>query len=257
MSQISDQLKDIFKNSLPEIDEEWLNNSVQETVRECSAITTQDRASLLKIAIRLYKYTGWKIWLVQGLCLIAMLSLFIGLDELPVSNTSNIFLRGLCVISVTIPFITIPFIYRSFSYRMNEMEMSTYASYGIQLLIKLSVIGIGDLVMLISGFLVAIFALNIQTTAVLIYGMFPFLLFKTIVLYVLSHYHILKTVWIYGAIYVTFIVAKELFIKYYPLDSTAGLLIIVFAMGILCLIGARSIKEIACSARYQEHNIAR
>ena len=57
---------------------------------------------------------------------------------------------------------------------MNELEMSTYASYGIQLLIKLSVIGIGDLVMLISGFLVAIFALNIQTTAVLIYGMFPF-----------------------------------------------------------------------------------
>lgn len=257
MSKISEQVSDGFKNSIPSIDEEYINLAIENTVKECSTINSPDRSSILSISFRLIRYTGWKIWLVQGMFLLVMLRLFVGFGGSGLISIPHASIRGLCIVSATIPFITLPFIYRSLKYHMNEIEMSTYHSFGQQLLIRFFIIGIGDLMMLVSGINVAVFLLKLQTISAIIYGMMPFLLLKTIILYVLSHYSLDNAFWFYGVIYLLSVVCVELFAKYYPLDSFIGTVVLISMMAILILLIIYNLKVVLKSVRYQELNLAK
>ena len=257
MNNISDQIRNSFNSSLPIIDDQKLCKAISDTVKGCSIAPSSHRDSIIKIALRLIKYIGWKIWLIQGLCLIGMLRLFVsiggqGLISIPLAS-----IRGLCIISASIPFITIPFIHRSIVYKMQETEMSTYLSYGKQMLIKLCVIGIGDLIMLTSGLYIAVFILDLHTVSALIYGMFPFLFMKSITLFVLSHYHADNAFWIYGILYVISITSIELFVKYYPLESISGKIILLSIMVLLVIALIQTLKDIVYSESYRELNLAK
>lgn len=257
MDRTAEQVRDSFKNSLPVIDEKNLSMAIEKTVKSCSVANSPDRRSILNTAFYLIRFSGWKIWLVQGVCLLVMLRLFIGFGGAGLISIPLASIRGLCIISASIPFITIPFIYRSFEYRMNELEMSTFLSYGRQLLIKLSVIGIGDLIMLLSGLYVAIFMFKLHTISAIIYGMLPFLLLKTIILYVLSQHSLDNAFWFYGVAYVTSIVCAELFARYYPLDSLIGKTVLFCLMAILVFLMIRNLKKILNPVNDQELNRAK
>ncbi len=257
MNKISDQIINSFNTSLPDINDQDLYKTISDTVKGYSISSSSHSDSIIKIALRLIKYIGWKIWLVQGLCLIAMLRLFVsiggqGLISIPLAS-----IRGLCIISASIPFITIPFIHRSIVYKMQETEMSTYLSYGRQMLIKLFVIGIGDLIMLTSGLYIAVFIFDLHTVSALIYGMFPFLLMKSITLFVLSHYHADNAFWIYGILYAISITAIELFVKFYPWESISGKIILLSIMAFLVIALIQTLKDIVYSESYRELNLAK
>ena len=257
MNKISDQIRSSFNSSLPVIDDQELCMAISDTVKGCSIPPSTHRASIIKIALRLIKYIGWKIWLIQGLCLIGMLRLFVSIGGQGLISIPLAAIRGLCIISASIPFITIPFIHRSIVYKMHETEMSTYLSYGRQMLIKLFVIGIGDLIMLTSGLYVAVFILDLHTVSALIYGMFPFLFMKSITLFVLSHYHADNAFWIYGILYVISITSIELFVKYYPLESISGKIILLSIMVFLVIALIQTLKDIVYSESYRELNLAK
>ena len=256
MSNISEQIRERFINSIPDIDEKDLKISIENTIKNCSVSNSSYRSSFFGASLRLFKFIGWKIWLVQGICLLLMLRIFIGLGGEGVISIPIASIRGLCIISATIPFITIPFIYRSFEYHMNEVEMSVYLSFGRQFLIKFLIIGIGDMIMLVSGVCVAVFILRVHTVSAVLYGMLPFLLLKTIILYVLSHHLLDNKIRFFGATYIFSVIIAEVFAKYYPVESVVGISVLICLIAILIVLIISNLRVLLNSVSYQELNLS-
>ena len=55
MNKISDQIRNSFNTSLPDIDDQELCKTISDTVKGCSIPPSTHRASIIKIALRLIK----------------------------------------------------------------------------------------------------------------------------------------------------------------------------------------------------------
>lgn len=96
-----------------------------------------------------FKFLAWKIWLLQGMVLAFLYTLFLSLYTTEVMKWSyRVMPRFLCCCSGVIVMSSIPLLRRSVRYRMMELEQSTRFSAAGNLASQLLFIGTGDLGML-------------------------------------------------------------------------------------------------------------
>lgn len=94
------------------------------------------------------RFIGWKIWFLQALCLL----LANGALDLLFGDYYFVNLRAAAIslgaLAVLVMLTTLPFVYNAVVYQMQEMEAATYFSSQRLLAARLSIVGIGDMVML-------------------------------------------------------------------------------------------------------------
>lgn len=133
------------------------------------------------------KFIGWKIWAAQGALLLAILGMFKIIYGEYFLEYPQAITRVLFGLSVLIVMTALPMIYRSVRYHMQEMEAASYFSSVKLLAAKLTVIGIGDITMLMGIFAMTVIQTPLGTDRALLYLLFPFLLVSGGGLFMLGH----------------------------------------------------------------------
>lgn len=151
--------------------------------------------------IRIIPFISWKIWLVQGICLIVLCRILIEFSNAETLRGLVFPVKILSLLSGSIPFVSLPFLYRSVHYRMSEIETGTYFSYTSQMIAKLLTIAIGNIFMLAGGLIVSISRLRIGYPEALTYGMIPHLLINAAILLILGHAKPEKSIPLYALLY--------------------------------------------------------
>ena len=167
------------------------------------------RISLFAMFVRLQRFISWKIWLVQGICLIIFCRGLISISGLDQGLSPGIAIRLICLICGSIPFITIPFLHRSMQYKMQEIEMASYLSFSMQMLNRLLSIAIGDICMLASGIIISVYVLHMALMISIVYWMTPFLIFSTLILVILTHVSANRAITFYGISYLGLLIFTE------------------------------------------------
>lgn len=102
-------------------------------------------AAFLRTQVR---FIGWKIWLLQALCLLVAN----GALDTVFGDYYFVNLRAasLCLgaLAVLVMLTALPFVYNAALYQMQEMEAASYFSSQRLLAAKLMIVGLGDMVML-------------------------------------------------------------------------------------------------------------
>lgn len=135
-------------------------------------------------------FIGWKIWSCQGILLIGLLTMFIGIVNQPMGDVTRIIKHLLFGCSLLVSAVIIPTIYRSLHYRMQEVEATTYFSTARILLAKLIVVGVGDFIMLFGIWLCAVLKTSMRIGSITLYVFLPFLLASCGLFYIMSHCNI-------------------------------------------------------------------
>ena len=151
--------------------------------------------------LRIIPFISWKIWLVQGICLIVLCRVLIGFSNMEAPRGLVFPVKILCLLSGSIPFVSIPFLYKSVRCRMSEIEMGTYFSYPAQMIARLIAIALGNIFMIAGGLIVSVMKLKVSYLGALTYGMIPFLLFNTIIMLILAHASLEKSAIFYALSY--------------------------------------------------------
>ncbi len=175
------------------------------------------RNNLAETGLRLTKYIGWKVWLIQGLYLIITSQLMYGLSVFSNNLEQIIGMKILFVICGGIPYLSLPYLYRSWQYNMNEIEGASYYSYSSQLIIKMLTIGIGDICMLAGGVLLSISIFHISALKAIVICTLPFLLLSSVLLFVISHIKANKSFFVCGGVYISFLIINEMITSYFPI----------------------------------------
>lgn len=186
-SKMERYLKDSFQNE--NITENAVHKEkVQRLVgEELSNKIITGRISYFNFVFRMIRFISPKIWFVQGICLI-LLSLWLLAGGRELANIEIVYAsKMLCLYTACIPFVSVPFLYRSIQYNMQEIEMAASFSYVQQLMMKLLMIAVGDIVMLIGGIIVGAKAFHLDVLSALLYVTFPFLLISSILLFITVH----------------------------------------------------------------------
>ncbi|NBJ93761.1 hypothetical protein [Parablautia muri] len=132
------------------------------------------------------KFTGWKIWSIQGGILLAVLYAFSHFFHNAVHP--QYMAKLLFCFSVLLLMTAIPFLYRSARYHMQEIEAASRFSSVKLLIARLLVIGFGNIFMLSGIFLAAIFKTSLGIGSTVLYLGFPFLFVCGVCLFMLGHF---------------------------------------------------------------------
>lgn len=148
---------------------------------------TRERIGFGGFLLRQVRFSGLKIWLLQGvlLCLLRMVLSFT-YGSLRAVNREKIPLL-LCYISVLIVMTAVPFLWRSLRYRMFETEIATRMSIGRLTGAWLLLAGLGDAVVLSFVFWYTVRSTAISRSGAVLYLLVPFLLAAAGLCYLLGH----------------------------------------------------------------------
>ena len=118
---------------------------VRSMVRQQGAVERIGFAAFLGTQVR---FIGWKIWLVQALCLLAANAGLSNAFGMTYFTYPRLLVQCLCCLSVLVMLTALPVLYEAARCRMHEMEAATYFSSLRLLAAKLILVGVGDLTML-------------------------------------------------------------------------------------------------------------
>ncbi len=166
-------------------DDGHLANTLSLAGNEISRVQGRERISYTRFLSMQIKYIGWKIWAAQGVFLLMIrgfLSGFYARDD------ARYLMRLLSALSVLVLMTALPLIYRSIRYQMQEIEAAARFSSVKLLMAKLTMIGIGDLFLLGTIFLSALWKSSLQADSVFLILCFPFLLAGSVCLFLLGHF---------------------------------------------------------------------
>lgn len=164
--------------------DEHLAHMLSLSKKEISRRQNRERISYARFLSMQIKYVGWKIWAAQGVFLLIIRSLltrFYGRDD------PKYMMRLLSALSVLVLMTALPLIYRSVRCQMQEVEAATRFSSVKLLMAKLTMIGIGDLFLLGTIFLSALWKSSLRADSVFFTLCFPFLLTGSVCLFLLGH----------------------------------------------------------------------
>lgn len=147
----------------------------------------RERITFIRFLSMQIRYIGWKIWLLQCiflLLIVCVLNRFYGINYL---ESPLYMAKLLFCLSVLVFMSALPFIYRSVRCRMQEIEAAARFSSVKLLMVKLIIIGIGDIFLLGGIFCVTIWKTSLRADSVILYLCFPFLLAGSLCLFLLGH----------------------------------------------------------------------
>lgn len=255
-SKLEHYLKDSFRNEI--ITENVVHKEkVQQLVgEELRNKNKRKRISYHKFVFRMIPFISPKIWFVQGICFI-LLSLWLlaggrELASIEIAYASKM----LCLYTVCIPFVSVPLLYRSIQYNMQEIEMATSFSYVQQLMMKLGMIAVGDMVMLIGGILVGAKAFHLDVLSALLYVTFPFLLISSILLFITVHVPANKMILSCCVLFVVMLYVLNRLMHMYPVLFTYhfnGISLLLCAA--LVLLISVQLKKLWSNTVYQEMHL--
>ena len=148
------QLKQILQESLVPSNETLLASTLLLAEKELSKKQSRKRISFPRFLQKQIIYIGWKIWSIQGLFLLAAVSILSDFSDY-MKNPRHLARLLLCL-SVAVCMTALPMLYRCARYRMQEIEAAARFSSVKLLLARLIVIGTGDLCLLTGIFLTTI-----------------------------------------------------------------------------------------------------
>lgn len=126
--------------------------ALQETVAQArAAVGRQGAVARIGFAAflgRQVRFIGWKIWLLQALCLLVANGLLCTSFGMAYFTHPRLLVQCLCCLSVLVMLTALPVLYESVRCRMHEVEAATRFSATRLLAAKLLLIGAGDLAML-------------------------------------------------------------------------------------------------------------
>lgn len=151
----------------------------RETAALARAMVTQ-RGAVVRIGFAEFlgeqvRFIGWKIWLLQALCLLALSSTMDGLLGGLYFLNGYIAMQCLSCLSVLVLLTALPFLASATRYQMHEVEAATHFSSLWLLAAKLLLVGAGDLVMLVSLWIYALLRTPLSADALPFCLLLPFL----------------------------------------------------------------------------------
>ena len=115
----------LHENGATDIGRQQTSARVRSMVRQQGAVERIGFAAFLGTQVR---FIGWKIWLVQALCLLAA---NVGLSNafgMTYFTYPRLLVQCLCCLSVLVMLTALPVLYEAARCRMHEMEAATYFS---------------------------------------------------------------------------------------------------------------------------------
>lgn len=177
-------LKEALRQTDFSTDKKHFESTLLLAKKEAHQTQMRKRISFTQFLAAQIRFIGWKIWAAQGLFLLAfhtVLSRFYG-PEQPRHIPGLLF-----CLSVLVLMTALPFLYRSVRYQMQEVESASRFSLVKLLTAKLTLIGIGDLLMLIGIFLITLWETSLSAESIFISLCFPFLSACSGCLFMLGH----------------------------------------------------------------------
>ena len=160
-----------------QISEEHLIQTIRASRIAYQSRKQRERIRYSAFFLRQVRFVGAPVWLLQGFLLLCAFWLF-GLGD--ISTVSNLAPRHLPVLlgcfAVFIAMTSIPFIGRSTQYGMLETEMATRISIPKLLLTRISIIGVGNVLLLTVSFLLASTKAELGTGSIALYLLLPYLM---------------------------------------------------------------------------------
>lgn len=160
-----------------QISEEHLIQTIRASRMAYQSRKQRERIRYPVFLLRQIRFVGAPVWLLQGFLLLCAFGLF-GLVD--IGTVSNLAPRHLPVLlgcfAVFIAMTSIPFIGRSMQYGMLETEMATRISIPKLLLTRISIIGIGNVLLLTVSFLLASTKAELGTGSIALYLLLPYLI---------------------------------------------------------------------------------
>ena len=250
-------LKDSFQNET--ITENAVHKEkVQHLVREeLSNKKITKRISYQYFVFRMIRFISPKIWFAQGICFILFSAWLIvnsrELTGIDISNASKM----LCFYTVCIPFVSVPFLYRSIQYNMQEVEMASTFSYVQQLMMKLGIITVGDVIMMLGGLFLGVKAFHLDILSALLYVTFPFLMISSILLFITIHVPANRMILSCCVLFVVVLFILNRLIHMYPVLFTYRFnrisLLLCFALLVFISV---QLKKLWNNTMYQEMHLA-
>ena len=160
-----------------QISKEHLTQTMQAARMAYQNRRQRERIRYSAFLLRQVRFIGATVWLLQGLLLLCAFWLF----GFAITDTvSDLAPRHLPVLlgcfAVFIAMTGIPFIGRSAQYRMLEVEMATRISLPKLLLTRISIIGVGNVLLLTVSFLLASTKAELGTGSIALYLLLPYLI---------------------------------------------------------------------------------
>lgn len=146
-SKLEDEISRVLQSTTPEISENHLSQTILLTEEVYRKYGTKERIGFGGLMLRQFRFIGWKMWLIQGLCLfvfIRAVRILFREEFMDARHISYI----LCLASIMIAWAIVPMVGRSIRYGMFEIENSALFSCGKLLLAQLLVIEGGGLAVL-------------------------------------------------------------------------------------------------------------
>lgn len=145
------------------------------------------RINFFSFLMRQIRFIGWKIWLIQGMLLLALYGIFTPIAADFAMGNIRYMAYFLCCLSVLVILSAAPAFYRCVRYTMYEIELASRFSIVKLLFAKILVIGIGDVVFLAALLWMTVLNTNMQMGSALLYILFPSLVSGAGFLYLLGH----------------------------------------------------------------------
>lgn len=256
-SKLERYLKDSFQNET--ITEDVIHmKKVQNLVKEELANQRRTkRISYPEFVVRMMRFISPKIWFVQGICFLLFSIFVLTGDRESVRIEIAYASKLLCFYTICIPFVSVPFLYRSIRYNMQEVEMAASFSYVQQLMMKLGMIAVGDVLMLLGGILVGTKAFHLDVLTALLYVTFPFLLISSILLFITVHVSANRVIVSCGVLFVAMVFILNRFMHRYPALFTYHFNWISFLLCVaLLLLISVQLRNLWNNALYQEKQLA-
>lgn len=130
-------------------------------------------AAFLRAQVR---FIGWKIWLVQALCLLVANNALNFIYGAYYFANPHLMMQVLCCLSVLVMLTALPFVSDAALYHMHETEAATYFSSVRLLAAKLLLVGLGDAAMLAGLWGYSLFLIPLTPEALSLCLVVPFLL---------------------------------------------------------------------------------
>lgn len=169
------------------INDSHLSQTILLASRELSDKPHHERINFRSFLILQIRFIGWKIWLLQGFLLTALCFMLTAAFGNELYHNPKYAALFLCSISILVLMMSIPFIQRALRYKMREVEMASYFSSVRLLMVKLFIIGIGDIFILGGALFITVSKTPLNISAALLYLIFPSLLTGCGYLYLLGH----------------------------------------------------------------------
>ncbi|MDO4620496.1 MAG: hypothetical protein Q4B09_07750 [Lachnospiraceae bacterium] len=213
----------------------------------------RNHISFFHFLIQQVHYVGWKLWGSQSLMLLLICFFLRQLYGGRLWEYPRGLGRLLLCMSVLVTMMSLPLLARSVQHRMQEVEAATYFSSVRLLLAKLIVIGIGDSLMLMGIFAMAMTWNTLQASAISLYLILPFLAVSAVNLFLLGHMKGQKLVGLSLVMdLILILLATSVPGHYLPRQNFGWLLI----CGILVLVCIQQLHHLVATNSYAELQIS-